>query len=136
MSNMTLQQLKDQVTDEDRQLVHDAGFGNAPMWRHGNDLYVGHRLLFHWALLKNPVVMGGQEDRHCYFDVETIERGLQGLLDTGELMFWHKWHTKNLTVNGSHLYPPGVKHEPQFAIDTVPWVVNMELDTSLPLEPK
>jgi len=91
-------------------------------WEVNDDIYISHKLMFHYALLVNPHG-GGYEQRYCYKDLFLLNVAMEEFKATGKLRHWHKDHSKNISVKGSHLYPPGMLQEPENAIGEVDWVI-------------
>lgn len=92
-------------------------------WEIDGDTYISHKLMFHYALLINPNG-AGYEQRYCYKDLGLLTQAIEEFKATGKLRHWHKDHSKNISVMGSHLYPPGVQHLPENSIGEVDWVVS------------
>jgi len=91
-------------------------------WAFNDNIYISHKLMFHYALLVNPN-QGGYEHRYCFKNLELLVMAMEEFKRTGKLRHWHKDHSNNISVVGSHLYEPGVITEPINAMGMVDWVV-------------
>jgi hypothetical protein len=91
-------------------------------WKIKEDLYLSHKLMFHYALLVNPTDLG-YEHRYCYKNLALLEMAMEEFKETGKLRHWHKDHSNNISVVGSHKYEAGMLQEPEYAIGEVDWVV-------------
>lgn len=93
-------------------------------WEIDDNIYVSHKLMFHYALLINPSLTGcGYEQRYCYKNLALLTRAMEEFKETGKLRYWHKDHSKNISVVGNQMYPPGSHHIPKYSIGEVDWVV-------------
>jgi hypothetical protein len=91
-------------------------------WTIDDNLYISHRLMFHYALLINPN-REGYEHRYCYKNLALLTKAIEEFKETGKLRYWHKDHSNNISVNGKYLYESGMLTEPKYAIGEVDWVV-------------
>lgn len=92
-------------------------------WIVGDDIFVAHKLMFHWALLVNPNEHG-YEHRYCYQTLNVMEKAMTIYIATGELKLWKKDHTNNISVKGKYLYESGMLQEPEYAIGEVDWEIS------------
>lgn len=92
-------------------------------WIYDDNIYVVQKLMFHYALLINPDPSGcGYDQRYCYKDIALIELAAKEQRRNGQLRYWHKDHTKNLSVYNDFLFPQGVyQGDPEQAIGKVNW---------------
>ncbi len=98
-------------------------------WVIDDNIYVSHKLMFHYALLVNPSLTGfGYEQRYCYKNLALLEKAIEEFKETGKLRYWHKDHTKGISVKGKHLYPDGMLQEPEYAIGEVDWDIDKVSD--------
>lgn len=88
---------------------------------HDGNLYCIQPLMFHVALLINPQPLGGHEDRYCYHNAEIAKIAVEEFIKTGEMRYWKKHHTKNISVVGCYAYGPDSFHVPENALHKVPW---------------
>lgn len=79
------------------------------------------QLAYHVALLVNPTMDGGYDDRYCIHSVEIAEKAIEHFERSGEIWFWQKHHNERLRVVGHHLYHDNVLCVPENAIRQVPW---------------
>lgn len=80
-------------------------------------------LLYHYALLVEPNLTG-YEQRYCYANLSLISKALREYDDDGVLKYWHKDHTKGLSVScGNLLFEPGVLHQKGLEVGEVSWSV-------------
>lgn len=91
-------------------------------WEIGDDIFVSHKLMFHYALLVNPSGHG-YEQRYCYKNLALMNQAMDELKETGRLKYWHKDHSKGISVKGKYLYPSGMLQEPEYSIGEVDWEV-------------
>lgn len=92
-------------------------------WQIDDDIYISHKLMFHYALLVNPNGQG-YEQRYCYKNLTLLTKAMEEFKDTGKLKYWHKDHSKNISVKGNLLFPEGAwQDDPKQAIGEVDWVV-------------
>lgn len=91
-------------------------------WEIGGDVYISHKLMFHYALLVNPN-REGYEHRYCYKTFPLLVKAMEEFKETGKLRYWHKDHSNNISVKGKYLYPSGMLQEPKHAIGEIDWVV-------------
>ncbi len=91
-------------------------------WQINDDIYVAHKLMFHFALLVNPNG-NGYEQRYCYKNLDLMAKAMSEFLATGKLRYWHKDHSANVSVKGKYLYPSGMLQEPKYSIGEVDWEV-------------
>ena len=101
---------------------------------HNGDLYCIKPLMFHVALLVNPKPLGGYEDRYCYHNPTLAILAVAELVASGELKYWKKHHTKNISVVGKYAYPPGVYQSPENALYEVSWDAD-QLEREFPYRP-
>lgn len=88
---------------------------------HDGDVFCITELMFHVSLLINPHPICGYEDRYCFHNTELAIRAIEEYKSTGELKYWKKHHTKNISVVGRYAYPPGAFHIPKNALYQVDW---------------
>lgn len=80
-------------------------------------------LAYHLALVLNPT-RTGYEQRYCYENLERITKALREFKEGAELRYWHKDHTKGLSVAcGNLLFKPGTLHQKGEECGTVDWTV-------------
>ena len=91
-------------------------------WLIGDDIYLCHKLRFHYALLVNPNAHG-YEHRYCYKNLGLMTKAMEEFKETGKLRYWHKDHSNGISVNGKYLYPQGAWQIPEHSIGEVDWVV-------------
>ena len=91
-------------------------------WEFDGDIYVSHKLMFHYALLVNPNGQG-YEQRYCYKNLALMTKAMLELPETGKLRYWHKDHSADVSVKGKYLYPAGMLQEPEYSIGEVDWEV-------------
>lgn len=91
-------------------------------WEIGDNIFISHKLMFHYALLVNPHG-AGYEQRYCYKNLDLLTKAMDELKETGRLRYWHKDHSKGISVKGKYLYPQGMLQEPEYSIGEVDWVV-------------
>jgi hypothetical protein len=91
-------------------------------WQIGDDTYISHKLMFHYALLINANG-NGYEQRYCYKNLPLLVKAVEEFKETGKLRYWHKDHSNNKSVNGKYLYEAGMLTEPKYSIGEVDWVV-------------
>lgn len=97
-------------------------WGATDGWIIDGEMYIAQKLMFHWALLINSTEYG-HEQRYCYKDLALIKTAMKEFIDTGKLRYWHKDHTKNISVVGSLTYAAGAHQIPEYAIGSVDWLV-------------
>jgi hypothetical protein len=73
----------------------------------GDDIFAIIPLAFHCAIYVNPHLSGGCEERYCYYNVDLCIIAIEEFSKTGEMKFWHKHHTKNISVVGNAAYQSG-----------------------------
>ncbi len=102
-----------------KQLADDVG----ALWytEHDGDLFCVAPLIFHVSLLINPKPFGGYDDRYCYHNPFIAIKAVNEFINTGQMRYWKKHHTKNISIIGNHAYPPGVKQIPENALHVVDW---------------
>ncbi len=72
------------------------------------DLYAIVPLMFHVAVMINPVFPSGYEDRYCYANQDIASLAIKESLESGQpLRYWQKHHTANISVQGGKLYKGG-----------------------------
>ena len=91
-------------------------------WVIGDDIYMSHKLMFHYALLVNPNAHG-YEQRYCYKNLALMEKAMSEFKETGKLRYWHKDHSSNVSVVGNKLYKEGVLQIPEYSFGEVDWEV-------------
>jgi hypothetical protein len=96
-------------------------------WEIGDDLYLSHKLMFHYALLVNPTDLG-YEHRYCYKNLALLVKAMEEFKETGKLRYWHKDHSNNISVVDKYLYEQGVWQKPENSIGEVDWVIDKVSD--------
>jgi hypothetical protein len=96
-------------------------------WEIDGDTYVSHKLMFHYALLVNAH-QTGYEQRYCYKNLALLTKAMEELKETGKLRYWHKDHSKNISVVGKHKYEAGAHQIPEYSIGEVDWSVDKVSD--------
>lgn len=89
--------------------------------RMGDDLYVIVPLMYHVALMKNPLPFGGCEHRWCYKSGPLAKQALEEFKESGKLRYWHKDWTNNKSVKDGLLYEAGMYQHPDYAVGEVDW---------------
>lgn len=80
-------------------------------------------LMYHFALLVSPT-RTGYDQRYCYANLDLIKAALREFREGSELRYWHKDHTKGLSVAcGNLLFKPGTLHREGEECGTVDWTV-------------
>lgn len=86
-------------------------------------VFIVLRMLYDYALLVNPTLTG-YEERFCYRDLKLIDKALREYKERAELRYWHKNHSKELTVAcGNLLFKSGAKQCAGEECGTVDWIV-------------
>ena len=96
-------------------------------WAVNDDVYISHKLMFHYALLVNPN-QGGYEQRYCFKNLELLVRAMEEFKTTGKLRYWHKDHSKNISVVDNQMYAAGDQQVPENSIGEVDWIVDKVSD--------
>jgi hypothetical protein len=91
-------------------------------WDFDGNVFISHKLIFHYALLVNPNEQG-YEHRYCYKNLPLLIKAMEEYGETRELRHWHKDHSNNISVAGNKLYEAGMLQEPEYAIGEVDWMV-------------
>ncbi len=91
-------------------------------WVIDDILYMSNKLMFHYSLLID-VSEHTYEQRYCYKDLALLTKAVEEFKTTGQLRYWHKDHTKGISVKGKYLYTQGMLQEPEYSMGEVDWVV-------------
>lgn len=78
-------------------------------------------LLFHVALLVNPTLCGGYDDRYCISSKELAFRAIKEFKATGRWRFWQKHWNENVSIQGTYAYRSGTFMIPENALYEVDW---------------
>jgi hypothetical protein len=98
-------------------------------WVIDDNIYISHKLMFHYALLINPSLSGfGYEQRYCYKNLPLLVKAIEEFKETGKLRYWQKDHSNNISVVGNKMYPPNSHHIPENAIGEVDWNIDKVSD--------
>ncbi len=65
----------------------------------GGDVIVMFSLIYHTAVLINPHIHGGCEQRYCFKSAEVALIAINIYIETRQWLYWHKDHTANLYVS-------------------------------------
>ena len=90
-------------------------------WKVDGSIWLVTQLMFHVSLIID-VNAYSYEQRFCFKDLALAQKAVEEYISTGKLRYWHKDHTKNISVKNGYLFPPGAdQDEIDQAIGIVDW---------------
>ena len=91
-------------------------------WEIDGSIWLVTPLMFHVSLVIDVNELSYYEQRFCYKDLALAQKAVKEYMETGKLRYWHKDHTKNLSVKNGYLFPPGAfQDDIKQAIGIVDW---------------
>lgn len=78
--------------------------------------------MFHVAVLTNPTTCGwGHDHRYCYASEDAAKFAIEEFKETGELKYWKKDHTNNISIKDGYAYAAGNLQIPEYSEYKAEW---------------